>query len=64
VQGDLPHVCPREGEIEDKAKNPDYKPRRRVVEACHSWLNRFRKLLLRYEKTHRSYMALMMFSLS
>ncbi|MDR3087139.1 MAG: transposase [Azoarcus sp.] len=55
ARGDLPHVRPRGKEIEAKAKNPDYKPRRWVVEACHCWINRFRKLLVRYEKTHRSY---------
>ncbi|GHU37082.1 hypothetical protein AGMMS50256_34560 [Betaproteobacteria bacterium] len=60
ARGYIPHVCPREEEINAKAKNPGYKPRRWVVEACHSWLNRFRKLLVRYEKTHRSYMALVM----
>jgi transposase len=59
-RGYVPHVRPRGEEIDAKAKNPDYKPRRWVVEACHSWLNRFRKLLVRYEKTDRSYMALMM----
>jgi hypothetical protein len=26
-----------------------------VVEVCHSWLNRFRKLLVRYEKKVRNY---------
>jgi hypothetical protein len=31
-----------------------------VVEVSHSWLNRFRKLLVRFEKTHRSYLALLM----
>lgn len=36
------------------------KPRRWVVEVAHSWFNRFRKLLVRYEKTHRSYLALNM----
>jgi signal transduction histidine kinase len=25
---------------------------------CHSWFNRFRKLLVRYEKLERSFMAL------
>jgi hypothetical protein len=29
-----------------------------VVEVCHSWFNRFRKLLVRYEKLERSFMAL------
>lgn len=34
------------------------KRRRWVVEVCHSWFNRFRKLLVRFEKTHDSYLAL------
>lgn len=29
-----------------------------MVEVCHSWLNRFRKLLVRYEKLERSFVAL------
>ena len=29
-----------------------------MVEVCHSWFNRFRKLLVRYEKLERSFMAL------
>jgi transposase len=32
--------------------------RRWVVEVAHSWFNRFRKLLVRYEKSHDSYVAL------
>ncbi|GHU11274.1 hypothetical protein FACS1894185_4220 [Betaproteobacteria bacterium] len=59
-RGYTPHVRSRGEEIDAKAKNPTYKPRRRVVEACHSWRNRFRKLLVRYEKTDRSYTALVM----
>jgi transposase len=35
-------------------------PRRWVVEVAHSWFTRFRKLLVRYEKNHRSYLALTM----
>jgi len=34
------------------------KNRRWVVEASHSWFNRFRKLLVRYEKLAESYEAL------
>ena len=34
------------------------KNRRWVVEAAHSWFNRFRKLLVRYEKFAESYEAL------
>lgn len=28
------------------------------MEVCHSWLNRFCKLLVRYEKLERSFVAL------
>ena len=53
-----PHVRPR-GE-ESKAKVQGKRARRWVVEVAHSWFTRFRKLLVRYEKTDRSYMALNM----
>ena len=29
---------------------PKYRARRRVVERTHSWMNRFRRLLIRWEK--------------
>jgi hypothetical protein len=38
--------------------DPTKKARRWVVQVCHSWFNRFRKLLARYEKLERSFMAL------
>ena len=53
-----PHVRSR-GEEKVRKKN-GYKPRRWIVEVAHSWFNRFRKLLVRYEKTDRSYLALNM----
>ena len=53
-----PHVRPRGEEIAHRAKGK--RPRRWIVEVAHSWFNRFRKLLVRYEKLHRSYMALNM----
>ena len=56
----IPHIRPRGEEIEEKAKNPDFKPKRWIVEVCHSWFNRFRKILVRYEKMARSYMGLLM----
>ena len=34
------------------------KARRWVVEACHGWFNRFRKLLVRYEKLEHTFLAL------
>lgn len=38
-----------------KRRNPKKKARRWVVEVCRSWFNRFRKLLVRYEKLQRSF---------
>jgi len=42
-----------------KRNNPRYRPRRWVVERTHSWLNRYRKLLVRFEKTAASYEGLL-----
>jgi transposase len=44
--------------IKAKKEIPGYRPRRWVVELTHSWFNRFRKLLERYEKRTSSYEAL------
>jgi transposase len=41
--------------------NPDSKSRLRVVEVTRPWLNRFRKLLVRFEKLSSSYIGLLMF---
>lgn len=56
--GYIPHVVDRRREADLKRRNPKKKARRWVVEACHSWFNRFRKLLVRYEKLERSFLAL------
>jgi len=56
--GYIPHVVNRPKEAAAKRRNPAKKARRWVVEVCHSWFNRFRKLLVRYEKLERSFMAL------
>ena len=42
--------------------DPSYVPRRWVVEVCHSWINRFRKILVRFEKTLRAHYALLCFA--
>ena len=57
-RGYTPHVRSRGQERQEKASIPGYRARRWVVEACHSWLNRFRKILVRFEKTDRSYLGL------
>lgn len=56
--GYIPHVVDRRKEADIKRRNPSKKARRCVVEVCHSWFNRFRKLLVRYEKLERSFVAL------
>lgn len=56
--GYIPHVVGRRTEAKAKRLNPKKKARRWVVEVCHSWFNRFRKLLVRYEKLERSFLAL------
>ena len=56
AQDYTPHVRPRGEERTERAQGK--RARRWVVEVAHSWFNRFRKLLVRYEKTHRAYVAL------
>lgn len=56
--GYIPHVVDRKKEADIKRRDPKKKARRWVVEVCHSWFNRFRKLLVRYEKLERSFVAL------
>ncbi|CAN5921214.1 hypothetical protein BH11GEM2_BH11GEM2_32000 [soil metagenome] len=58
VRDYTPHVRARGEERTERAQGK--RPRRWVVEVAHSWFNRFRKLLVRYEKLHRSYVALNM----
>jgi putative transposase len=54
-----PRVKSRAEERLIKYRYPDSKPRRWVVERTHSWLNRYRKLLVSFEKTEASYTALL-----
>lgn len=58
AQGYIPHVVGRKSEAEQKKRDPQKKARRWVVEACHGWFNRFRKLLVRYEKLEHTFLAL------
>jgi transposase len=51
-----PHVRSRKQEA--AAKTHRGRPRRWVVERTHSWFNRYRKLLVSYEKSHDSFQAL------
>lgn len=49
----------RAQERKDKLGNLQHEARRWVVERTHSWLNRFRKLLVSFEKTEENYHALL-----
>jgi transposase len=55
----IPHVRQRGEEVQAKKRNKRYKARRWVVERTLSWLNRFRKLLVRFEKKTSSHEALL-----
>ena len=57
-RGYIPHIKGRGEEAKELKRNPSVKARRWVVEVAHSWFNRFRKLLVRYEKLERSFLAL------
>jgi transposase len=57
-RGYIPHVKGRGQEADELKRTPGKKARRWVVEVAHSWFNRFRKLLVRYEKLDRSFLAL------
>ena len=42
----------------EKRRHPTKRARRWIVEVAHSWFNRFRKLLVRYEKLEHSFLGL------
>ena len=54
-----PHIKQRKEEAAAKRTEPGWKARRWVVEHTHSWLNRFRKLPVSFEKTEAGYLALL-----
>jgi transposase len=60
LRGFIPHIRSRRQERAEQEGNPAYKARRWVVEAAHSWMNRFRKILVRFEKLTVSYIGLLM----
>lgn len=46
----------------DVARDPKKKARRWVVEVAHSWINRFRRLLVRWEKKTQNYLSMLYFA--
>ena len=61
------HICKRGEEYNNgnkkkkKKRIPKYRARRWVIERTHSWMNRFRRLLIRWEKKENNYIAILHF---
>ena len=55
------HVRARGEEAKLIKKSARFKARRWVVERTHSWMNRFRRILVRWEKKPENYLALLHF---
>ena len=53
------HIRPRGEEAAAIKREVGYKARRWVVERAHSWLNRFRRILIRWEKKPENYLAML-----
>jgi putative transposase len=56
------HIPARGTEATERKKLPGYRARRWVVERTHSWFNRFRRLLIRWEKKVANYKAFLHFA--
>lgn len=59
VWGYTAHILARGEETSAKERVPGYRARRWVVERTHSWMNRFRRLLIRWEKKVENYLAML-----
>jgi len=53
------HIKERGVEAEELRRIPGFRARRWVVERTHSWMNRFRRILIRWEKKPENYEALL-----
>jgi transposase len=53
------HIRARGEEAQAIKKEAGFKARRWVVERTHSWMNRFRRILIRWEKKPGNYLALL-----
>jgi putative transposase len=55
--GLTPHIRSRGEEKQELARETGFRARRWVVERTHSWLNRFRGLLIRWSKKPENHRA-------
>lgn len=56
------HIRARGEEAQAIKQEAGFKARRWVVERTHSWMNRFRRLLVRWEKRADTYLAMLHFA--
>jgi putative transposase len=62
ANGFVAHIRSRGEEARDMERNRKRKARRWVVERTRSWMNRFRRLLIRWERKVANYLALAQFA--
>ena len=53
------HIARKGVDQSKRKKIPGYRARRWVVERTTSWINRFRRLLIRWEKKEENYLAML-----
>lgn len=56
------HIRSRGEEVRDKKRQARHKARRWVVERTHSWLHRFRRILIRWEKNDLYYQGMLYYA--
>ncbi len=56
------HIRSRGEEAQAIKKEAGFKARRWVVERTHSWMNRFRRILIRWDKSTDNYIAFLHFA--
>lgn len=53
------HICSRGEEAKRIRRSARFKARRWVSERTHSWMNRFRRILIRWEKKPENYVGML-----
>lgn len=56
------HIRSRKEEAQTLKRDAQKKARRWVVERTHSWMNRFRRILIRWDKNPQNYIAFLHFA--
>ena len=62
VFGFTAHIRARGEEAQAIKRQAGFKARRWVVERTHSWMNRFRRIFIRWDKTAAHYLAFLHFA--